>query len=353
MTAPRLVDTRDVTLAAASSVSPTVRSGWRRLGGLALLVAGAAGAVVTLAGLAKTGGHVDWASLLGSPGWLSLIVVAVVVGYLCQSVSMALLLPGRLSWRQRVSLPWANAAVNRVTPAGTGGLWLSSRVFRREGVSVGGSALTLGVLSVTHTLGGFGIGAIAMFAGGAPLPHGMTLPYLPPWLLPVLGTVIALSLLGGRRIRTRVKQLLSEGRHEVSLRAAAPVVLLQAGARFAPVIVLAAVLNAFGHPLPLATVVLIEVVAGTSGGMLPLPGGGGGVELATAALLTTAGVPFAAASAAVLAYRVFAYWLPGLIGLPAMLALRGHCARHEAAEAKKAHDLLHLPAPVAMPILAA
>jgi hypothetical protein len=50
---------------------------------------------------------------------------------------------------------------------------------------------------------------------------------------------------------------------------------------------------------------------------------------------------------------VFGYWLPGLVGLPAMLALRSNCARHEAAEAKKAHDLLHLPVPVARPILAA
>jgi uncharacterized membrane protein YbhN (UPF0104 family) len=346
MTAPPLVDTVDVTPVPAPIVPAKVRSGWRRLGGVALLVAGAAGAVVTLAGLAKTGGHVDWDSLLGSPGWLALIVVAVVVGYACQSVSLALLLPGRLSWRQRISLPWANAAVNRVTPAGTGGLWLSTRVFRREGVTVGGSALTLATLSIAHTLGGFGIGAVAMVAGGAPLPHGMSLPYMPPWLLPAIGLVGAFALLGGRRIRAKVKTLLSEGRHEVSLRGIAPVVLLQAGARFAPVIVLAAVLNAFGHPLPLATVVLIEVVAGTSGSALPLPGGGGGVELATAALLTTAGVPFAAASATVLAYRLLAYWLPGLIGLPAMLALRTGCAAHEAAELQRAHDLLRLPLPV-------
>lgn len=351
MTAPSLVETRAVTSALARCVSPRLREGWRRFGGAVLLVAGAAGALVTFAGLAKTSGHVDWDALLGSPGWLSVIVVAVVAGYLCQSVSLRLLLPERLTWSQRVSLPWANASVNRVTPAGTGGLWLATRVFRRDGASVGGSALALALLSIGHTLGGFLIGAVAMSVGGAPLPQGMSLPYLPPWLVPVLGAIAAFGLLGGRRIRARLRQLLREGRHEVPLWAALPVVVLQSGARFAPVVVLAAVLNAFGHPLPIATLVLVEVVAGTSGSMVPLPGGGGGVEIATAALLTAAGVPFAAASAAVLAYRVFAYWLPGLVGLPAMLALRTKCNEHEAAERQRDHDLVRRPASVPVPAL--
>jgi uncharacterized membrane protein YbhN (UPF0104 family) len=358
MTEPSVVETFGVKVAAISpsvpapaSVVSTVRSGWRRVGGLALLLAGVIGAVVTLGGLARTGRNVDWADLLASPGWLSLIVVAVVIGYVCQSVSLALLLPGRLSWSQRLALPWANASVNRVTPAATGGLWLSSRVFRREGVSVGGATVTLCVLNATHTLGGVAIGVLAMTAGGAALPHGMSLPYLPPWLLPALIAVVAISLLGGRRIRTRVFGLLRDGRKEVSLRSAGAVVIMQAGARFAPVIVLAAVLAAFGHPLPLATVVLIEVVAGTSGNAIPLPGGGGGVELATTALLTASGVPFGAASAAVLAYRLLAYWLPALIGLPALLALRTTCAAHEAAELERAHDARRLPVPVVVSAL--
>ena len=356
MTASARVDITSVIVPARPVVASPVAhrlvwaahpSRWRRIAGAVLLISGLCGAGATVLGLARNAGVVRWNALFGSPGWLSVVLVSVTVGYVCQSVTYAMLLPKRLSKQDRFLLPWACAAVNRVTPAGTGGLWLSTRVLRRRGVSVGGTALTLGSMSIGHTLGGLMIGATALITGGAAMPAGMSLPYLPSWLLPVLSSTVLLGLLGGSRLRRRAAAALREGRHEVSLRGLPAVLILQMGARLAPVIVLQSVLIAFGHPLPLATVVLVEVAAATSGAMIPLPGGGGGVELAGAALLVSSGVPFGTASAAILASRLLSFWLPGLVGVPALLALRKTCATIEAAS-----ELAHLagqpPVPTAL-----
>jgi uncharacterized membrane protein YbhN (UPF0104 family) len=85
--------------------------------------------------------------------------------------------------------------------------------------------------------------------------------------------------------------------------------------------VLWATFHAFGISLPL-TVVLMGYLIGQLGGLLPIPGGIGGIDGGLIGTLIVYGAPAAGTAAAVLAYRVILFWLPLVVGAIAFTALR-------------------------------
>ncbi|MEA2411966.1 MAG: putative heme transporter, partial [Thermoleophilaceae bacterium] len=60
---------------------------------------------------------------------------------------------------------------------------------------------------------------------------------------------------------------------------------------------------------------------GQLGGLLPLPGGVGGIDAGLIGVFVLYGAPVAATVAAVLAYRLILFWLPLLLGAPAFVGL--------------------------------
>jgi uncharacterized protein (TIRG00374 family) len=82
-------------------------------------------------------------------------------------------------------------------------------------------------------------------------------------------------------------------------------------------------LHAFGESPPI-TLVLMGYLIGQLGGLLPIPGGLGGIDGGLLGALVVCGLPAAAATAAaaVLAYRVILFWLPLVLG-GAAFVLRG------------------------------
>jgi uncharacterized membrane protein YbhN (UPF0104 family) len=85
--------------------------------------------------------------------------------------------------------------------------------------------------------------------------------------------------------------------------------------------VLWATFQAFGLSPPL-TVILMGYLIGQLGGLLPIPGGVGGIDGGLIGTLVVYGVPAAGAAAAVLAYRVILFWLPLILGAVAFVMLR-------------------------------
>jgi uncharacterized protein (TIRG00374 family) len=79
--------------------------------------------------------------------------------------------------------------------------------------------------------------------------------------------------------------------------------------------------HAFGASPPTAVVVMAYFV-GMLGNTLPLPGGIGGVDGGMIGAFSAFGVPVEVSVPSVLAYRVFAFWLPTLPGAIAYLQLR-------------------------------
>jgi uncharacterized protein (TIRG00374 family) len=61
---------------------------------------------------------------------------------------------------------------------------------------------------------------------------------------------------------------------------------------------------------------------GQLGGLLPIPGGLGGIDGGLLGALVVYGLPAAPAAAAILAYRLILFWLPLILGGAAFASLR-------------------------------
>jgi uncharacterized protein (TIRG00374 family) len=85
--------------------------------------------------------------------------------------------------------------------------------------------------------------------------------------------------------------------------------------------VLWATLHAFGAS-PAITLVLMAYLIGQLGGLLPIPGGIGGIDGGLFGAALVYGLPAAATAAAILAYRVILFWLPLILGGTAFVSLR-------------------------------
>lgn len=96
------------------------------------------------------------------------------------------------------------------------------------------------------------------------------------------------------------------------------------------VMILWATFRAFGSAPPLA-IVWIAYLIGELGGLIPVPGGIGGVDAGLVGTLALYNVPITAAASAVLAYRAIALWVPAILGSAAFVALR-RTLRNESAE---------------------
>lgn len=90
--------------------------------------------------------------------------------------------------------------------------------------------------------------------------------------------------------------------------------------------VLWATFHAFGASVDPA-IVLLGYLIGQLGGLLPIPGGVGGIDGGLIGTLIVFGAPAAATAAAVLVYRVILFWLPLLGGAVAFVSLRRQLAR--------------------------
>jgi len=67
--------------------------------------------------------------------------------------------------------------------------------------------------------------------------------------------------------------------------------------------------------------VLMGYLIGQLGGLLPLPGGVGGIDGGLIGVLVLYGAPVAPTVAAVLAYRLILFWVPLIVGAPAFYTL--------------------------------
>src|SRR6185295_5778372 len=69
-------------------------------------------------------------------------------------------------------------------------------------------------------------------------------------------------------------------------------------------------------------VLLVAYIIGQLGGLIPIPGGFGGVDGGLIGTLVIYGVDAADAAVAVIAYRGLLLVIPALLGFPALAALR-------------------------------
>jgi uncharacterized membrane protein YbhN (UPF0104 family) len=275
-----------------------------------------------------------------SPGWILLATNLEGLSFAGYVVMFGPIFCTGLSWKRSWQIGGSELAMGSLVPAsGAGGLALGAWVLHGGGMD----GQRIARRSVAFFLIKSGVNFVAVAVLGALLAVGLFGPKLSLWLtaLPAalaalsIGAVAALPRLGpGRQPppdASRPRRWLSAARRAVIDGIAEGLQILRSGNRRVLAgsvgywifdnAVLWATFQAFGLSPPL-TVILMGYLIGQLGGLLPIPGGIGGIDGGLIGTLIVYGAPAAGTAAAVFAYRVILFWLPLIVGGIAFIALR-------------------------------
>jgi uncharacterized protein (TIRG00374 family) len=274
-----------------------------------------------------------------SPGWLALAVLLEVASCASYVLLFRPVFCTSMPWRRSWEIGLSEVATGSIVPAsGAGGLALGAWVLRRSGMPAGRIARR----SVAFFLIKSSVNFVAVAVIGAALAVGLIGPDVSLWgsafpaalsvlliaavlLVPRLGPGPAVGRDAGRLRRglSAARRSLIGGTAEaVHLVRSRDVTLLFGALGYWAFdnAVLLATYAAVGET-PALSIVLIGYLIGQLGGLLPLPGGVGGIDGGLIGVLVLYGAPVAATVAAVLAYRLILFWVPLLVGAPAFVSL--------------------------------
>jgi uncharacterized membrane protein YbhN (UPF0104 family) len=284
-----------------------------------------------------------------APGWL----IAAVALEFASCVSYVLMFRPvfcrKMPWDESFQIGFSELAVGSIVPAsGAGGLALGAWILRRRGMSreriarrsvaffLIKSSVNFVAVAVIGFLMAFGVFGPSLSLALTLVPAILaTLTIAAVLLIPRFGEGEPPGAHAGRARRgwAAVRRWLIGGTAEAYeiLRTVHPLVYIGSIGYWAfDNAVLWATFHAVGNVPPLS-VILIGYLIGQMGGLLPLPGGVGGIDGGLIGTLILFGAPVAATAAAVLAYRLILFWLPLLLGAPAFVALWRRTRRNEAA----------------------
>lgn len=243
----------------------------------------------------------------------------------------------RMSWRTSAEIGFAELAANSVlSVGGAGGLALGAWILGRGGVAPGHIARRTVAFFLLTSFANVTLLALVGLALAIGLLSGST--SLPLTLIPAIVGLLAIGLalaaqpaahaLADRARGAKLERALHTLGDGVSealllLRTHQPALALgTAGYVLFDVAMLGVCFAAFGNDVPPAGVLLLAYLIGQLGGLIPVPGGIGGVDAGLIGTLILYGVDPAAAGVAVIAYRALLLSVPVLLGLPALAVLR-------------------------------
>jgi uncharacterized protein (TIRG00374 family) len=261
--------------------------------------------------------------------WWALLGLSVsALTYLGAAAALWACASGCVSFRNLAIMQVANTFAATTTPAGVGGLALSTRFLQKGGLgalrATAAVALQQSVQVITH------VGLLIFFsviAGRtANLSH-----FVPKTTVLYLIGGVALGIVGiftfvpqlrrwlGTELRPRIKEL--GGELLELMREPKRLAIIVAGCAattLGAALALWASVEAFGGGTSFVTVTVVTMIGGTLASAAPTPGGVGAVEAALIGGLAAFGVPAAIAIPSVLLYRVLTCWLPVFVGWPVM-----------------------------------
>jgi len=274
------------------------------------------------------------------PGWIVLAIVFEALSGVSYVLMFRPVFCEHMRWRTSWEIGWSELAMGSIVPAsGAGGLALGAWILHQGGMATDRIARR----SVAFFLIKSSVNFVAVAVLGTLLAVGLLGPDLSLWLtaLPaglsilLIAAVLAVPRLGpgrpapedagriARAVAASRRALVGGTAEAVEIvRARNPVLIVGAVGYWAwDNAVLWATFHAFGSS-PALTVILMGYLIGQLGGLLPLPGGLGGIDGGLFGTLIVYGTPVATTAAAVLSYRVILFWLPLLVGAVAFLSLR-------------------------------
>ena len=285
----------------------------------------------------------------GDPWWLGLAALLEVCSF-CGYIMLfrAVFARGvpRIDWRASYEITMSGLAATRLfAAAGAGGIALTAWALRRAGMEARVAACRLiafMVLLYAVYMATLVVCGLGLYAGIIPGRHPFAITVVPAIFgAVVIAVFLAISLIPGNFDRFVRRSAGTGWPAKIATWLATASATTGTGVRTAidlvrsrdpfllgavvwwgfDISVLWACFHAFGAA-PSVGVVVMSYFVGMLGNVLPLPGGIGGVDGGMIGALTAFGVHVQLAIVAVLAYRVFAFWLPTLPGAVAYLQLR-------------------------------
>ena len=270
------------------------------------------------------------------PSWIAVGIVLTCALWPAGAFMVLGSVPVRPPFRRLLAVQVAASFANHVLPAGTGGYAVNMRYLRRIGLTreaaVASLALNTGAGVLSHLLlVGAVLATTPLWASPTRSP---SLPIAAPphaFELAVAGAVVVMAVLTGavaarRRLPLRrLTSFVSGGRVILAVFLNPRRALhLWGGAVSQPLlhtVALYAVLRALRTPLPMLVVLLVYLLASALSALVPSPGGVGALDLLLSGALVAAGLPGAAAIAALVGYRVLTVWLTVIPGAGTLLFL--------------------------------
>src|SRR5215211_3692870 len=274
------------------------------------------------------------------PEWVALAVAFEALSCVSYVLMFRPIFCQSMPWRTSWEIGLAELGAGSIVPAsGAGGLALGAWILREGGMA----GEQIARRSVAFFLIKSSVNFIAVAALGTVMALGVLGPDLSLWLtavpaagaLMVIAAVLVVPALGAgapisadagrtRKAIREVRKALVGGTAEAVQMVRSRNLLVITGALGYWAwdnAVLWATFHAFGFSPPI-TVILLGYLIGQLGGLLPLPGGLGGIDGGLIGTLIVYGTRAATTAAAVLVYRVILFWLPLLVGAVAFISLR-------------------------------
>lgn len=317
----------------------------RRLARRALEVVVLLGVLIAVVSLAPGLGEVRARLGALAPGWVLIAVGFEVLSALSYVLMFRPVFCSEMPWRSSAEIGLVEVGAGSILPAsGAGGVALGAWILSRAGMPgerIARRSVAFLLLKSSVNFVAVAVIGVLVFAGivGPPQPAVFT---LVPAALAVLA-IAAVALIprlpegtpvtaGSGRLRrlwagTRRAVIRGTAEAGVLLRRRDPALLAGIIGYWAwDNLALWAGFRAAGAA-PGASVILLGYLIGQLGGLLPIPGGIGGIDGGLIGTLVVYGAPAPATVAAVLAYRVILFWIPLLLGAVALVALRRDMAR--------------------------
>ncbi|WP_283634263.1 lysylphosphatidylglycerol synthase transmembrane domain-containing protein, partial [Mycolicibacterium poriferae] len=272
---------------------------------------------------------VFFSELRNANWWWALAGLAVsALKYVGAAAALWACADGLVKFRTLTVMQVANTFAATTTPAGVGGLALSTRFLQKGGLgalrATTAVALQQSVQVLTHiTLLVFFSAAAGASADLSQFVPSTTVIYLIAGAaLGAVGVFLIVPKLRrwlGSSLRPRLKEVIDDlvvlAREPKRL---AVIILGCATTTLGSALALWASIEAFGGDVNFVTVTIVTMVGGTLASAAPTPGGVGAVEAALIGGLAAFGVSAAVAVPAVLLYRILTCWLPVFLGWPIM-----------------------------------
>lgn len=260
--------------------------------------------------------------------WALLGLLVSALTYLGAAAALWACTDESVSFRNLTIMQVANTFAATTTPAGVGGLALSTRFLQKAGLGAVRATAAVAMQQTVQVIVHVGLLIFFSAAAGATadLSH-----FVPKATVLYLIGGVALGIIGAflfvpklrRWLGTAVRPKLVEVSRDLVALAREPrrlalIVLGCAGTTLGAALALWASIEAFGGDTSFVTVTIVTMVGGTLASAAPTPGGVGAVEAALIGGLAAFGVPTAVAVPSVLLYRILTCWLPVFIGWPIM-----------------------------------